>query len=448
MTEISFDYSQALSFFKEEAIGAMQSRVNTVHNHLHTRNMEKNDFKGWVNLPIKHNKLEFRRIKEVAKKIQSHSEILLVIGVGGSYLGAKAAIDMLQHSFYNLLTEKDVPQIIFVGHNLNATYISHVKEVIADRDFSINVISKSGTTTEPAIALRIFRKLLTDRYGEIKAKERMFVTTDANTGALYTLAKAKGYETFVIPDDVGGRYSVLTAVGLLPMAVSGIDIAALMQGAQVAQRKLETASLELNGAYQYAVIRNILYKQGKTVELLVNYALNMESFSKWWQQLFGESEGKNKQGIYPAFVTFPTDLHSIGQYIQDGRRDLFETIIRVRNKSNDQIVHYDETNIDQLNYLAGMSLEEINDKALEGAMLAHVSGGVPNLVLSVPDIDAYTFGYLVYYFQKACAMSGYLFDVNPFNQPGVEAYKNNMYALLGKPLKQKKQPVYNIHSRF
>ncbi len=441
LTEITFDYTQALDFFNEASIYHMQKKVSTIHNLLHEQEKKQNDYKGWVELPDNYEELEINYIQQVAKKIQTHSDILLVIGVGGSYLGAKAAIDMLQHSFYHLLPNNNtqLPQVIFVGQNLNTTYVAQVKEVLANRDFSINVISKSGTTIEPAIALRIFKKMLLDRYGESFAKERIFVTTDANDGALYTLAKKHDYEIFVIPDDIGGRYSVLTAVGLLPMAVSGIDIESALLGAKKAYQDLQTPSLETNNAYQYAVSRNLLYKAGKTLELLASYELNMESISKWWQQLFGESEGKNRQGIYPSFVTFPTDLHSIGQYIQEGRRDLFETIIKVNEQTTREYIHYDEKNIDELNYLAGKSLEEINEKAFEGAMLAHVEGGVPNLVINVPNISPATFGYLVYFFQKACAMSSYLFEVNPFNQPGVEAYKNNMYALLGKPGFEHKQ---------
>lgn len=434
LPHVTFDYKQALAFFDEQAIHDKQADVEAIHEDLHTRSTTGNDFKGWVNLPETYDRLEFQRIKQAARKIQAHSDVLLVIGVGGSYLGSRAAIDMLQHNFYNMLPDKErnAPQVIFAGHNMSATYVAHIKELLANRDFSINVISKSGTTTEPAIALRIFKKLLLDRYGVEGARERLFVTTDAKEGALLQLAKTRHYETFVIPDDVGGRYSVLTAVGLLPIAVSGIDIDAMMQGAQAACTDLQVPSLVTNGAYQYAVIRNILYKEGKTVELLVNYEPNMDSFSKWWQQLFGESEGKEQQGIYPSYASFPTDLHSLGQYIQDGRRDLFETIIKVDEQPSNETIHYDERNIDDLNYLAGKTLEEVNEKVYQGALLAHLDGGVPNLVIHTRSLDAYAFGYLVYFFQKACAMSGYLAQVNPFDQPGVEEYKSNMYALLGK----------------
>ena len=435
MPKVTYDYKQALRFFNERDLLAMQDKVKEIHDELHTRNDDINDFKGWVDLPNTYDKLEFKRIEQVAKKVQAHSDVLLVIGVGGSYLGSKAAIDMLQHNFYNLLPDEQrkTPQIIFVGQNVSANYVSHVKDMLKNRDFSISVISKSGTTTEPAIALRIFKKILLEHYGEESAKERLFVTTDKNEGALLKLAETKGYETFVIPDDVGGRYSVLTAVGLLPMAISGIDIKQVMNGAQAASKHLNVASLEENAAYQYACVRNILYGRGKTVELLINYEPNMESLAQWWQQLFGESEGKHNQGIFPSYATFPTDLHSIGQYIQDGRRDLFETIIKIDEKNNHEYINYDEDNLDDLNYLANKSLEEVTDKVSQAAMLAHTEGGVPTSVIHLPDHNAYTFGYLVYFLQKACAMSSYLFDVNPFNQPGVEAYKNNMYALLEKP---------------
>lgn len=435
MTNYSFDYKHALSFFNEQAMYAMQNKVDEIHNQLHKRSAEKNDYKGWVDLPKNYNKKEFKRIEETAKKIQSHSDILLVIGVGGSYLGSKAAIDMLQHNFYDLFSDnkKQNPQIIFVGHTLSTQYILHVKEVLKTKNFSINVISKSGTTTEPAIAFRIFKEILLERYGKEGSKDRLFVTTDASEGPLLEFAEQKGYENFTIPADVGGRYSVLTAVGLLPIAVSGVDIKQVMKGAEKAYDDVKTKSLINNNSYQYAVIRNLLYNQGKTTELLVNYEPNMESFSKWWQQLFGESEGKNNQGIYPSFVNFPTDLHAIGQYIQDGRRNLFETTIRVSHLKSEEVIHYDEKNIDELNYLAGKSLEEVNEKVHQAAVLAHTDGGVPNLIMHVPALDAHTFGYLVYFFQKACAMSAYLFEVNPFDQPGVEAYKNNMHALLGKP---------------
>lgn len=443
MSRNIFDYQQALKFFQEDELFSMQKQVDLIHHQLHTRHDNKNDFKGWVDIPKLYDEIEFDRIQATAKKIQTHSDILLVIGVGGSYLGAKAAINMLHHNFSHLLPKqkKQTPHVIFVGHTMSATYINHVKKILRDHEFSINVISKSGTTTEPAIALRIFKKILLDRYGKEEARHRLFVTTDAKEGALLSLAQENEYETFVIPDDVGGRYSVLTAVGLLPMAISGIDIKEVMKGAKHAYKDLNESSLEKNGAYQYAVIRNILYHQGKTIELLVNYEPNMESFSKWWQQLFGESEGKEGQGIYPSFVNFPADLHSIGQYIQEGRRDLFETTIKVNETSVEELIDYDETNIDGLNYLAGIDLDRVNEKVYQAAVLAHTDGGVPNLTINVPNLKSATFGYLVYFFQKTCAMSGYLFQVNPFDQPGVEAYKENMYALLGKPGFEERQKL-------
>lgn len=441
MTNYSFDYKHALTFFCEKDIYAMQNKVEEIHNELHKRSATENDYKGWVDLPKNYDKKEFKRIEQTAKKIQSNSEILLVIGVGGSYLGSKAAIDMLQHNFYDLFSDqkKQNPQIIFVGHTLSTQYIVHVKEILKSKDFSINVISKSGTTTEPAISFRIFKEILYERYGKEEAKNRLFITTDESEGPLLEFARQEDYETFTIPADVGGRYSVLTAVGLLPIAVSGVNINEMMKGAREAYDNLNTKSLLENDSYQYAVTRYLLYNQGKTIELLVNYEPNMESFSKWWQQLFGESEGKNNQGIYPSFVNFPTDLHAIGQYIQDGRRDLFETTIRVSQLNSEEVIQHDEKNIDELNYLAGKSLEEVNEKVHQAAVLAHTDGDVPNLIMHVPALDAYTFGYLVYFFQKACAMSGNLFEVNPFNQPGVEAYKNNMHALLGKPGFEKRQ---------
>lgn len=434
MTHITFDYDQALSFLSEEEIKEQASRVKVIHEHLHDRTSDAHGYKGWVHLPRTYDQTEVAQITEAATRIQAHSDVLLVIGVGGSYLGARAAIEMLHHNFRNLLPHHDrqTPHVLFVGHNMSATYINDLKDVLRTKDFSINVISKSGTTTEPAIAFRIFKEMLLEKYGEQEANERIFITTDEKKGALRQLAEEEGNETFVIPGDIGGRYSVLTPVGLLPMAVSGIDITSMLDGARCAYEQLEDGTID-NIAYKYAAIRKGLYTKGKTVEILVNYEPNMQSFSKWWQQLFGESEGKNQQGIFPAYATFPTDLHSIGQYIQDGRRDLFETIIHVKNSEAALEIAYDEDNIDELNYLEGKTIDTINEKIVQGATLAHADGGVPSVSFEIPVIDAYTFGYLVYFFQKACAMSGYLHEVNPFDQPGVEAYKTNMFALLGKP---------------
>lgn len=390
---------------------------------------------GWLDLPVNYDKEEYTRIQQTANKIKETSDILLVIGIGGSYLGARAAIEMLTHSFNDMLPneKRNAPQIIFVGHNMSSTYISHVIDVIDDKDFSINVISKSGTTTEPAIAFRIFRKLLEQKYGKTQARNRIFATTDQQKGALRKLATEEGYETFVIPDNVGGRYSVLSAVGLLPIAVSGINTNEMMSGAALAQSVLNNPHIEENEAYQYAVIRNILFQKGMAIELFVNYEPSMKYFAEWWKQLFGESEGKNRRGIFPASAIFSTDLHSFGQYIQEGQKNLFETVMRVKKPKVDILIDFDEQDIDGLNYLAGKSVDYVNGKTFEGALLAHTDGGVPNLVFEIPSIDAYTFGYLVYFFEKACAMSAYLFGVNPFDQPGVEQYKNNMFNLLEKP---------------
>ena len=432
MSHITFDYHNANEFFNEKDVLAKQDEVTKIHELLHSG---KNDQTGWVDLPYTYDKAAFNRIKEVAEKITNHSEVLLVIGIGGSYLGSKAAIDLFQHHFNDLLPEdakSKLPHIIFAGQTLSEQYIADVKDILKNKDFSINVISKSGTTTEPAIALRIFKAMLIEKYGEEAAKDRLFITTNEYDGALLQLAKENDYETFFIPEDVGGRYSVLTAAGLLPMAVSGINIDEIMLGARAAHETLQTDRLTTNSAYQYAVARNLLYEQSKTVELLVSYEPNMHTLSKWWQQLFGESEGKNNQGIYPAFVNFPTDLHAIGQYIQEGRRDIFETTLKISEKPDSEIMKLDANNIDELNYLAGKSLADINEKVHEAAVLAHTDGGVPNLIIHIPRLSPYMFGYLVYFLQKACAMSSYLFGVNPFDQPGVEAYKTNMFKLLGK----------------
>jgi glucose-6-phosphate isomerase len=384
---------------------------------------------------VNYDKEEFARILKAAEKIKNDSDVLVVIGIGGSYLGARAAIEMLNHSFYNALPseKRQTPQVLFVGNNISSTYMRDVMDLLEGKDWSINVISKSGTTTEPAIAFRIFRKLLEEKYGKEEARQRIYATTDRQKGALKTLANEEGYESFIIPDDVGGRYSVLTAVGLLPIAVSGIDIEAMMKGAQKAREDFSHSELEDNLAYQYAAVRNILYNKGKTIEMLINYEPGLQYFAEWWKQLFGESEGKDQKGIFPASANFSTDLHSLGQYIQEGRRDLFETIIKVNNPRHELVIEEEESNLDGLNYLAGKTVDFVNNKAFEGTLLAHTDGGVPNLVVEIPAMDAYTFGYLVYFFEKACAMSGYLLGVNPFDQPGVEAYKVNMFALLGKP---------------
>ncbi|MBZ5752534.1 MULTISPECIES: glucose-6-phosphate isomerase [Metabacillus] len=435
MTHVRFDYSNALTFFNEHEITYLRDFVKVAHQSIHEQTGAGSDYLGWVDLPTNYDKEEFARIQKSAEKIKSDSDILLVIGIGGSYLGARAAIEMLNHSFYNALSkeQRKTPQVIFVGNNISSTYMKDLYDLLEGKDFSINVISKSGTTTEPALAFRIFRKLLIEKYGEAEAKHRIFATTDKARGALKTLATEEGYESFVIPDDVGGRYSVLTAVGLLPIAVTGVDIEAMMKGAQAASEDFGKAELEENQAYQYAVVRNVLYNKGKTIEMLINYEPGLQYFSEWWKQLFGESEGKDQKGIYPSSANFSTDLHSLGQYVQEGRRDIFETVINVETPRHELTVEEEANDLDGLNYLAGKSVDFVNKKAFQGTMLAHTDGGVPNLVVSIPAMDEYTFGYLVYFFEKACAMSGYLLGVNPFDQPGVEAYKVNMFALLGKP---------------
>ncbi|WP_430784605.1 glucose-6-phosphate isomerase [Virgibacillus flavescens] len=432
MTHISFSYQKAIPFLQENEVNQMNEFISAAHHALHNKTGAGNDYLGWLNLPDSYDQKEFDRIKTSAEKIKSDSDVLLVIGIGGSYLGARAAIEMLNHSFSHLLNDRTLPQIIFAGHHISSTYMQELLDVLQDKDVSINIISKSGTTTEPAIAFRVFRKFLEDKYGVTEAKKRIYATTDKEKGALKKLATEEGYESFIIPDDVGGRYSVLTAVGLLPIAASGISIDQMMDGAKQATIDLGAESIEQNSAYQYAAVRNCLYNKGKTIEMLVNYEPQLQYFSEWWKQLFGESEGKDQKGIFPTSANFTTDLHSLGQYVQDGRRDLFETVLHVNSSKKEMKVQSDEQNLDGLNYLTGKTLHEINDKAYQGTMIAHTDGGVPNLVIELPSLDAYTFGYLVYFFEKACAISGYLLGVNPFDQPGVEAYKKNMFALLGK----------------
>lgn len=419
----------------QKSIMEYKEQVENIHKELHKRANDEKDFVGWLELPTNYDKKEFARIKKAAKKIKKESDILVVIGIGGSYLGARAVIEALTSSFNNMLTEKQrkYPQILYVGNNLSPNYINELIEYIGDKDFSVNVISKSGTTTEPAIAFRIFREILENKYGIEEARSRIYVTTDKEKGALKTLADNEGYEQFVIPDNVGGRYSVLTAVGLLPIATAGIDIDKLMQGAQNAQERYNDPNLKYNECYQYAVARNILYKLYKNTEILVNYEPKMHYFTEWWKQLYGESEGKDQKGIFPAGVDFTTDLHSMGQYIQEGRRNLFETVISIDNPASDITINKDEDNLDDLNYLAGKSLDYVNKKAMEGTIEAHTAGDVPNIVLELPKLSEETIGHLIYFFEKACAMSGMLLGVNPFNQPGVEKYKKNMFRLLEKP---------------
>ena len=410
--------------------------VEKNHKELHKRALDEEDFVGWLELPTDYNKEEFKRIKKAAKKIAKESDILVVIGIGGSYLGARAVIESLTSTFYNLLSEKQrkYPQILYVGNNLSPNYMNELIEYIGNKDFSVNVISKSGTTTEPAIAFRIFREILENKYGIDEARSRIYATTDKQKGALKTLAENEGYEQFVVPDNIGGRYSVLTAVGLLPIAVAGIDIDKLMEGARTAQERFDDSDLKYNECYQYAVIRNILYsKMNKTTEILVNYEPKMHYFTEWWKQLYGESEGKENKGIFPAGVDFTTDLHSMGQYIQEGRRDLFETVISIKTPKNDIIINPDDDNLDGLNYLSGKTMDYVNKKAKEGTIKAHVDGDVPNIEIEMNKLDEKNIGELIYFFEKACAMSGMILGVNPFNQPGVEKYKKNMFHLLEKP---------------
>ena len=435
MSKLSFDYSKAIGFLNQHELECMQSFVDAAHNMVHEKTGLGNDFLGWVNLPNDYDKAEFDRIKKAAEKVKSDSDVLLVIGIGGSYLGARAAIEMGSHSFRNNLSKEDrkSPEIYFVGQNISSTYMMDLLDVIKDKDVSINVISKSGTTTEPAIAFRIFKDFLEKKYGKEEASKRIYATTDSSKGALRQLADEEGYETLIIPDDVGGRFSVLTPVGLLPIACAGLDIDAMMKGAQDACEKYSNPDLKVNESYQYAVARNVLHRKGKDIELLVNYEPQLHYVSEWWKQLFGESEGKDNKGIFPASVDFSTDLHSMGQYIQEGKRILFETVLNVENARREATIEEVEVDLDGLNYLAGKTIDFVNQKAFQGTLLAHTDGQVPNFIINIPKLDEYNFGYLVYFFEKACSISGYLLGENPFDQPGVEAYKRNMFALLGKP---------------
>lgn len=432
MSKITIDYSKTgvqtheVEYFKEQ--------IAVAHKMLHEKTGAGNDFLGWVDLPVDYDKDEFARIQKAADKIKSDSDVLIVIGIGGSYLGARACVDALSHTFYNAISkeQRKTPEIYYVGNNISGTYLSDLLDVCEGKDVSVNVISKSGTTTEPAIAFRVFKKFMEDKYGKAEAKNRIFATTDKAKGALLTLAKEEGYETFVIPDDVGGRFSVLTAVGLLPIAAAGIDIAELMRGAADARSEYSNENVEENACYQYAAVRNALLRKGKTTEVIVNYEPCLQYFGEWWKQLYGESEGKDGKGLYPSSVNFSTDLHSLGQYIQDGQRILFETVINVENPRKNVTLQEEASDLDGLNYLAGKTMDFVNKQAYQGTILAHVDGGVPNVVINLPQIDAYNMGNLIYFFEKACGISGYLLGVNPFNQPGVEEYKKNMFALLGK----------------
>ena len=431
MLKLNLDNSQV----DEKEIMKYKEEVENIHKDLHRRSEDETDFVGWLDLPTNYDKKEFERIKKAAKKISKESEVLVVIGIGGSYLGARAVIESLTNTFYNLQDDKKrkYPMILFAGNNLSPNYINDMIDLIGDKDFSVNVISKSGTTTEPAIAFRIFREILENKYGIDEARSRIYVTTDKERGALKTLSDMEGYEKFVVPDNVGGRYSVLTAVGLLPIATAGIDVEKLMSGARIAQEKYSDENLKYNECYQYAVTRNILYKNNKNIEILVNYEPKMHYFIEWWKQLYGESEGKEGKGIFPSGVDYTTDLHSMGQYIQDGRRNLLETVLCIKNPSSNIKINTDDDNLDGLNYLAGKDLDYVNKKAMEGTVEAHVTGDVPNLMITIDKLDEENIGELIYFFELACAVSGDILGVNPFNQPGVEEYKKNMFRLLEKP---------------
>jgi glucose-6-phosphate isomerase len=432
---VTFDYSAAKGFIAESEIKMIEKIAENAKAELLNKTGAGNDFLGWIDLPVNYDKEEFNRIQAAAKKIQQDTEVLLVIGIGGSYLGARAAIEFLRHSFYNSVSKeiRKTPEIYYVGNNISSTYISHLTEVIGDRDFSINIISKSGTTTEPAIAFRVFKKLLNKKYGRAEAAKRIYATTDKERGALKNLATEEGYESFVVPDDVGGRYSVLTAVGLLPIAASGADINKLMEGAQSMRERCLSNSFESNDAILYAAVRNILLRKGKNIEIVANYEPSLHYVSEWWKQLYGESEGKDQKGIFPAAVDLTTDLHSMGQFIQDGQRTMFETVINLEKSTHEIIMEEEEIDLDGLNYLAGKSVDFINKSAMNGTRLAHTDGNVPNLIVNLPEQNEFSLGELFYFFEFACGISGYILGVNPFDQPGVESYKKNMFALLGKP---------------
>lgn len=433
--ELVFDYSKTAGFIREEEIVNMKKAVLGAKEVLTEKTGAGNDFLGWIDLPVDYDKDEFDRIKKAAEKIKGDSDVLLVIGIGGSYLGARAAIEFLSHSFYNVLPkgERKTPEIYFVGNSISSKYIKDLQDVLEGKDFSINIISKSGTTTEPAIAFRVFKDMLIKKYGREEANKRIYATTDKAKGALKNLATEEGYESFVVPDDVGGRFSVLTAVGLLPIAVSGADIDQLMEGAAAARKTALEAEYEKNPALLYAAVRNILLRKGKQVEIVANYEPSLHYVSEWWKQLYGESEGKDQKGLFPASVVFSTDLHSMGQFIQDGKRLLFETVVLIDKAKREIVLNEDKDNVDGLNFLAGRSMAYINEKAFEGTVLAHTDGGAPSMVLHMEEATEFELGYLIYFFEKACAVSGYLMGVNPFDQPGVESYKKNMFALLGKP---------------
>ncbi len=435
MSKVTFDYSKAAPFIAEHEVENIKKLVLDAKELLVSRAGAGNDFLGWIDLPVDYDKEEFARIKKAAEKIQGDSEVLLVIGIGGSYLGARAAIEFLRHSFYNMVpgSVRKTPEIYFCGNSISSTYLKDLMDVIGDRDFSINIISKSGTTTEPAIAFRIFKALCEKKYGKEGAAKRIYATTDKARGSLKTLATEEGYESFVVPDDGGGRFSVLTAVGLLPIAVSGADIDKLMEGAASGRKAALENKFEENDSLQYAALRNILLKKGKSIEILANYEPSVHYVSEWWKQLYGESEGKDQRGIFPASVDLTTDLHSMGQFIQDGARIMFETVLNVEKSRETLIINEEPVDLDGLNYLAGQTVDFVNKSAMNGTLLAHTDGQVPNLMINIPEANEFYLGELFYFFEFACGVSGYMLGVNPFNQPGVESYKKNMFALLGKP---------------
>ncbi|MBC5745691.1 glucose-6-phosphate isomerase [Lachnospiraceae bacterium MD308] len=435
MAKVTFDYSKAAGFISDHEVESMKKIALQAKDTLLSKEGAGNDFLGWVDLPIDYDKDEFARIKAAAERIKEDSEVLVVIGIGGSYLGARAAIEFLRHNFYNMVSKevRKTPEIYYAGNSISSTYLKHLIDVIGDRDFSVNVISKSGTTTEPAIAFRVFKAMLEEKYGKEGAAKRIYATTDKARGALKSLADEEGYEEFVVPDDVGGRFSVLTAVGLLPIAVSGADIDKLMEGAASGREMAINNEFEDNDALKYAAIRNILHRKGKSVEILANYEPSLHYVSEWWKQLYGESEGKDQKGIFPASVDLTTDLHSMGQFIQDGSRIMYETVLNVETSQEEIIIGEEPVDLDGLNYLAGKNVDFVNKSAMNGTILAHTDGNVPNLMVNVPAQDEYSLGQLFYMFEFACGVSGYISGVNPFNQPGVESYKKNMFALLGKP---------------
>lgn len=432
MNYVQLDYKKYMTFINHDQLEILQDEIYDLHHKLHNEAQLGHSSLGWIDYPNNYDSKEIEKIKSIAEKVRGNSDIFLVIGIGGSYLGARAAIEMLTHSFHNHLRkdQRTSPAIFFVGNNLSTVYISDLIELLEHKDFSINVVSKSGETLEPAIAFRIFRKILYEKYGEEEARSRIYVTTDRKKGLLQNIARVEGYETFGIPEDIGGRFSVLTPVGLFPIAVSGICIDEILRGASVASYELRKVDIRQNPAYEYAAIRNVLYQEGKVIELMVSYEPKFKYFSEWWKQLYAESEGKDQKGIFPTSAIYSTDLHSIGQYVQEGTPHLFETIIKENNTKKEIFIEEEQYNLDNLNYLSGKTVDFIKEQAYVGTLDAHSNGGIPNIVIRVPNVDSFIFGYLIYFFQKSCAMSGYLLGVNPFNQPGVEAYKKNMLSLL------------------